>query len=126
MSGEPLFVYGARMILDEMVFNLCENAIKYNKPNGTVSVDCHTEEGDKIVRIKVTDTGIGIAPKFQDIIFQPFLRVNDFIKTEGSGVGLSVCKQIIEALGGKIGVESEESKGSTFWFTLPVHDQASS
>jgi len=124
-------VYGERDItlqtdrtrLRQVLINLINNAIKYNKPNGTVSVDCHTEEGDKIVRIKVTDTGIGIAPKFQDIIFQPFLRVNDFINTEGSGVGLSVCKQIIEALGGEIGVESEEGKGSTFWFTLPVHTQ---
>jgi CheY-like chemotaxis protein len=67
----------------------------------------------------VTDTGIGIAKEKQDTIFDRFVKLDDF--RQGTGLGLSICKMIIEKLGGKIGVESERGKGSSFWFTLPLN-----
>lgn len=107
--------------LRQVLINLINNAIKYNHTCGRVTVSCQTDEARNQVRIAISDTGIGIALEHQEMIFQPFLRVDEYSPTEGSGVGLSVCKQIIEVMGGEIGVESKERVGSTFWFTLPIH-----
>jgi signal transduction histidine kinase len=107
--------------LRQVLINLINNAIKYNRPGGQVDIRCQVEGRDDRVRISVVDTGIGIEPEHLEMIFQPFLRVDEFHQAEGSGVGLSVCKQIIEVMGGEIGVKSEPGTGSTFWFTLPIH-----
>lgn len=102
--------------VEQVLLNLLSNAIKCTN-QGFISLSYKLEEG--FVRVSVTDTGIGIAKEKQDTIFDRFVKLDDF--RQGTGLGLSICKMIIEKLGGKIGVESERGKGSSFWFTLPLN-----
>jgi PAS domain S-box-containing protein len=103
-----------------VIQNLLDNAIRFNKPGGKVTVSINY---DKInIRIMIQDTGIGIPDSQQDQIFSKFFRADNAVKseTEGTGLGLFICKNIIEAHGGKIWFESKEGQGTTFWFTLPL------
>ena len=78
------------------------------------------------LRTSITDHGYGIAAEDQQRIFQPFERIINSEFVEGSGIGLSVCQNIIRLMGGKIGVESNLGKGSIFWFELPISKTADS
>ncbi|HQN94400.1 MAG TPA: ATP-binding protein [Prolixibacteraceae bacterium] len=105
----------------ERVFaNILTNAIKYTSNNGSIVI--HVESKDDFLRISITDNGIGIPSDKLQHVFQKFGQV--VAKNSGSvrstGLGLTYCKMVIEAHGGSIGVESEQEKGSTFWFTLPA------
>ncbi len=105
--------------LKQVLVNLLSNAIKYNHAGGTVTVDCDEEAGR--VRLRVTDTGSGIAPELFDRLFAPFDRLDADAKgIEGTGLGLALSKGLMEAIGGSLGVESEPGKGSTFWLELPL------
>jgi signal transduction histidine kinase len=73
-----------------------------------------------MVRVEISDNGIGIKPEYLQSIFIMFKRLHTKNEYEGNGIGLAVCKKIVERFGGKIGVESEPGKGSSFWFTLPT------
>lgn len=100
--------------------NLINNAIKYSKYNGTVEIGCrHTK---KDVTIYVKDDGVGIPQSQQKRIFEKFFRANNAFskETDGTGLGLYIAKAIVEAHGGKLWFESEENKGSTFYFSLPI------
>lgn len=104
--------------LKQVLLNLLSNAVKYNREGGTVSVQ--TEAADEYVRIAVTDTGLGIRADDLAIVFEPFSRQylqNDAV--QGTGIGLSISRQLVERMGGRIGVESEFGRGSTFWIELP-------
>lgn len=100
--------------------NFIDNAIKYTPSGGKITVSL--ELIDKEIKFSVKDTGIGIPKDQQERIFTKFFRAPEAVKmaTEGSGLGLYITKNIVEAHGGKIGFESEKGKGSTFWFTLPI------
>jgi PAS domain S-box-containing protein len=105
----------------QVVSNLVANAIKYTPDGGTITVRA-CEQGD-MLRVEVCDTGIGIPPDQQSLIFQPFTQVDmsNTRATGGVGLGLSIVKGLVEAHGGQVGVESEgPNEGSTFWFTLPL------
>lgn len=105
--------------LRQVLLNLLSNAIKYNRPNGSVTVAAQVMDGS--VRIAVTDTGLGIAPEHHDGLFVPFQRLGaEFTHVEGTGIGLALSKQLIEAMGGRIGVSSEPGYGSTFWVEVPI------
>jgi len=94
------------------------NAIKYNKPGGSVVVDCRASLPGGI-RISVTDTGTGLTPEQLTQLFQPFNRLGQEANAEeGTGIGLVVCKRLTELMGGFIGVESVVGKGSVFWIEL--------
>jgi light-regulated signal transduction histidine kinase (bacteriophytochrome) len=69
---------------------------------------------------KITDNGIGIAPEYHNSIFSMFKRLHRQNEYEGNGIGLAVCKKIVQRHNGQIGIESEQGKGSTFWFTVPA------
>lgn len=100
--------------------NLLHNAIRYNKPGGRVTVSLKYDK--KEIEVKIQDTGVGIPKGQQKRVFTKFFRGANVIRmeTEGTGLGLFIAKNVIEAHGGKIWFESEEGKGSTFYFTLPI------
>ena len=101
--------------------NLIENAIKYTQPTGSVTI--HAELFNKNLVISVTDTGIGIPPNEQQDIFKKFYRASNAKKAQkGTGLGLFVCKQIIEGHHGTIWFESVPDVGTTFFFTLPISE----
>lgn len=104
--------------LMQVLLNLLSNAIKYNKDGGLVEVKA--ERKDNEISVSVRDTGIGIPPEVLPHIFEKFYRGPSEEVATGSGLGLSIVKQIVEAHGGKISVESTPGEGSTFTFTLPL------
>ena len=106
--------------LRQILINLVSNAIKYNRPGGSVRLSAaHTDRGR--VRFEIVDTGIGISTEQQADLFQPFQRLGaEYTTVEGTGIGLAICKRLVEAMGGTIGFMSTRGKGSTFWIELPV------
>lgn len=112
-SEISLYTDAQRVI--QVLSNLITNAYKFTH-TGSITLSYRIE--NKKVRISVRDTGIGIAPKYHNEIFQRFIKVDNF--SQGTGLGLPICKTIIEALDGEIGMCSKSGEGSTFWFTLPL------
>jgi len=104
--------------LKQVMLNLLSNAIKYNVENGAVSIKVLQKENNR-VRISIIDSGIGISKELLEEIFQPFNRLNTTSSIEGTGIGLSISKQLIEMMNGSIGVSSKPDEGSEFWIELP-------
>ncbi len=110
-------VFADRMRLKQVLLNLLSNAVKYNRKHGTIQVRCSTH-GERI-RISITDSGSGLAPEKLAQLFQPFNRLGQQTgTTEGTGIGLVVAKQLVELMGGTIGVNSTVGVGSEFWVEL--------
>ena len=120
-KGVTVLVDPVRM--GQVVYNLVDNAIKYTPKGGTIRVSLDTQDGWAVLR--VSDTGVGIPEDEVAYIFDRFYRV-DKARTGGSGVGLglSICKEIINTCGGKIEVESTVGKGTTFTTHLPLADNS--
>lgn len=97
--------------------NLIENSIKFSKGNPEVSISCKKEDNNNVFMVR--DSGIGIEKQYYDRIFRIFQRLHRSEEYGGTGIGLAICKRIVERHGGKIWVESEPGKGSTFYFSLP-------
>lgn len=105
--------------LKQVVLNLLSNAIKYNHPAGEVRI--RTESENLRLRIVIEDTGAGIPADRLDELFQPFSRLGaDRTAVEGTGIGLVITRKLTEAMGGRIGVDSEPGRGSRFWVDLPL------
>jgi PAS domain S-box-containing protein len=114
----PLFVNADRVRLKQVLINLLFNAIKYNRPGGTVAVECVARDADT-VRLSVRDTGPGLSAEQVAQLFQPFNRLDKGAGAEeGTGIGLVVTKRLVELMGGVIGVDSTPSVGSAFWVEL--------
>lgn len=113
VNGEAVSVQSVRRLITESLFNLCDNAIKYNVDGGIVAVTVQQEEGKIVLAVK--DTGIGIPPEYQEQVFERFYRVDKSRSKEtgGTGLGLSIVKHSVQYLGGKIDLESEPGKGTT-------------
>ena len=105
--------------IERIMLNLLSNAVKYSENNGDVLVDIRGDE--EFITVSVKDSGIGISEEQQEVIFERFRQVDNVLsrRVEGSGIGLSLVKSLVEMHNGKIQVESELGKGSTFSFILP-------
>ncbi len=107
-------IHGEKNRISQLVINMVNNAIKFTKEG---YIRFGYEIRDKRLYFFIKDTGIGIPAEKKNDIFERFVKLNSFV--QGTGLGLSICRMLVENMNGQIGVESEEGKGSIFWFTLP-------
>ena len=104
----------------QSLLNLMSNAVKYNREKGKIELHCHETPGG-MLQVSVTDTGEGITEDKLGELFKPFQRLTaEYTEIEGTGIGLTITKRLVEGMGGRIGVDSEVGKGSTFWIELPL------
>jgi signal transduction histidine kinase len=114
----PLLVQADPVRTKQVLINLLTNAIKYNCVGGRVDVRCTATAG-QLVRVSVEDTGPGLTPVQLDQLFDPFNRLGQELGAQpGTGIGLVICKRLVELMGGRIGVDSTAGVGSCFWFEL--------
>jgi PAS domain S-box-containing protein len=123
--ANELFVMSDRKLLKQVLINLMNNAVKYNRVGGSIFIKTEIlpqdDAGIVSARISVTDTGLGIPHENIPKIFVPFERIGaEKTQTEGTGLGLAVVKKIMDAMEGAVGVESIVGEGSTFWIDLPT------
>ena len=118
-EGLPQWVHTDRHRLMQVLVNLLGNALKFTHQG---SVVLRVQPQPQGVRFSVQDTGIGMTPEQQSRIFSRFAQGDDAVQARygGSGLGLSISRQLVQALGGEMGVESEAGRGSLFWFQLPL------
>lgn len=119
--GETAIVYGVRQLLQSIVFNLCDNAVKYNHKGGSVSVSVKGEKNNVI--LSVADTGIGILAEHQERIFERFYRVDKSHSKEigGTGLGLSIVKHAAKLHDAEIELYSAAKEGTTIKVSFPVY-----
>jgi PAS domain S-box-containing protein len=124
--GSDDLVFADRIRFKQILYNLLSNAVKFTPKSGQVDVACVQQEN--LVSISVTDTGTGIRPEDQAVIFEEFRQIDDpnGPAQEGTGLGLAITKRLVEQQGGRIVVESALGKGSRFTFTLPAGEQTGS
>ena len=114
-------VLGDSVQIRQLLQNLIANGIKYHHEQNQPRIQITSKTiDDETLRIEIQDNGIGIKKDFHKDIFAMFRRLHSRSKYQGAGIGLAVCKKIVDKHGGQIGIESEEQQGSTFWFTLPL------
>ena len=113
IEGEPQTIFGVRRYIYEIIYNLCDNAIRYNVDGGKVEIKIGKDNGRAVISVK--DTGIGIAPEHQSRIFERFYRVDKSHSKEtgGTGLGLSIVKHAVQYHSGKVMLDSEVGKGTT-------------
>ena len=123
-SGKPAYIFGSEQIVYEMIYNICDNAIKYNKEYGSVDVSLRTE--GELAVVSVADTGIGIPQNEIDHVFERFYRVNKSHSKEigGTGLGLSIVKHAALFHDAKISIESKLGEGTTITAVFPLYNNA--
>jgi signal transduction histidine kinase len=117
---EDPFIETDRVRLREIMLNFLSNAVKYNREGGSIILSCeNTTPG--YLRIIVTDTGPGLTEEEQLLVFEPFNRIGrEFTNIEGTGIGLTICKTLVDKMDGRIGVHSTVGEGSSFWVEMPL------
>lgn len=119
LAGSQCYVNGDRQMLEELVYNLCDNAIRYNNPGGRVKVETYFRSG--LTHLVVSDTGIGISKEHQERIFERFYRVDKSRSksTGGTGLGLAIVKHIVAKHGAELNLSSEPGKGTRIEVIFP-------
>lgn len=125
-GDDTLEVYVDRRRFRQVLLNLMSNAVKYNRKDGTVTIDCDFDQGANTVTLRVADTGVGISSMHIGKIFEPFHRIRsgEALNIEGTGIGLTITKHLVCSMGGEIGVESVIGDGSVFWVTFPARQSS--
>ena len=124
--GDMPLLWTDEVRLKQALLNILSNAVKYNHKGGKVTVSCELRP-KKMFRLIVTDTGPGIAKELQENLFEPFERLGrEAGQIEGTGIGLSITKKIVEVLGGNIDFTSEQGVGSSFWIDIPMIEKRDS
>ncbi|MCQ9423681.1 ATP-binding protein [Pseudomonas sp. LJDD11] len=119
--SQPCFVMADGRRTKQVLINLLTNAAKYNRTNGSIVMGAEVDEGLQVVRLFVEDCGQGIDPDLLEQLFQPFQRLGkENSKIQGTGIGLALCRELAELMGGRMGVISKVSAGSRFWIELPM------
>ena len=123
LSGRNAIMYGVRRLMYEIVYNLCDNAIKYNLPGGKVEIMVDRKDEEAVLCVK--DNGIGIAPEHQDRVFERFYRVDKSHSKSsgGTGLGLSIVKHAVQYHHGKLELKSEIGKGTEITVRFPIEKQ---
>jgi signal transduction histidine kinase len=120
IEGDLPVVLGNQAGMTQCFSNLLGNAVKFVKPGQTPEICIRAEQRDGWTRIWVEDNGIGISPQMRPLVFDMFSRGSR--NYEGTGIGLALVRKVTQRMGGKVGVESEEGKGSQFWLELRSRD----
>ena len=116
-------IVGFQLSIEELITNLLANAIQYSDPDGDVYIK--VKDWNKQILIEILDQGQGIPAREQELVFEEFYRGSDTrTTTQGTGLGLAISKKIVQTHGGRIWVESDDTRGSKFCFTLPLNDSA--
>ncbi|MBP2029194.1 signal transduction histidine kinase [Methanohalophilus levihalophilus] len=112
-------IFADKRIFVQIIYHLLDNAIKFSPKGGMVTLNLESE--DDAITVKISDNGIGIPKEKMTYLFSPFNQFEEFLtkRFSGIGMGLALTKYYVETHGGKIWVESEEGKGSSFYFSLP-------
>ena len=121
-SAHSNLCQGDKVRLRQVLNNLLNNALKFTEKGSiTLQLECSETRGNEsLISFRITDSGIGIPRDQHSRLFEPYSQVSGDLSKGGSGLGLSICKKIVESMDGQIGLESEANKGSTFWFMLPL------
>src|SRR5439155_11417259 len=119
----PVAVRADRIRVRQILLNLLSNAIKFTNEGGRITVTARLDDGNRLARVALTDTGIGISPEDQKKLFQESVQLDAAAsrRYEGTALGLALSRRLGGQHGGAMGVESAAGRGSTFWFTLPVN-----
>ena len=115
---EGIHVQADHMRIKQVLLNLLSNAVKFNRAHGTVDINC-VRTDDDYIRVNIKDTGRGISNENITQLFEPFNRLSaEYDNVEGAGIGLFITKQLVELMGGRIGIHSKPGMGTTFWVDL--------
>ncbi len=121
---KPVYALADAERIQQVLSQLLSNAVKHNREQGNVQVQIQ-QTSVETVRLLVTDTGVGMSPEQQAQIFKPFTRISGRNLSKGTGVGLTIAKQLLDIMGGHIGLNSALGKGTSFWIELPTGETAS-